>query len=125
MLLIGMWWVLQLGISARAETPTSFSVAITIDDLPWARVEQGPVDEAPSVATSRLLDALRQRGVVATGYVNCDRVASGAPVLRQWLAAGMSLGNHQAAHDNINKVPEEQWLAGVRRCHRGLTDVMG
>jgi len=125
MLLAWLWLLLTAHVPARAEKATSFDVAITVDDLPWTGSDQGPRTELPSTSTARLLAAFQQRGIVATGYVNCDRVQPDAPILHQWIAAGMSLGNHQAAHDNINKVPEAQWQSGVRRCHEMLAEVTG
>ena len=94
-------------------------VAITVDDLPWV----GPAPEGRAAATSALLAALE--GVPATGYVNCDRVSADRAVLRLWQDAGQELGNHQARHDDIDKVPLETWLDGVRTCHEALTGWLG
>lgn len=102
-----------------------FDVAITIDDVPWARSGQGPQPKEVLELTDRLLAHLTSRDLVAAGYVNCDWAAEGAPVLRKWLAAGMTLGNHQAAHDNIDKVKESVYLEGVRRCDSQLRAVTG
>jgi peptidoglycan/xylan/chitin deacetylase (PgdA/CDA1 family) len=109
----------------HAAAPNSFEVAITIDDLPWASIGQGPLPDDVPGATDQLLAHLTTRAVLATGYVNCDRAGPGAPVLKKWLAAKMTLGNHQAAHDNINKVKESVYIAGIRRCHSMLTELMG
>ena len=102
-----------------AEAPQSapgFLLAVTYDDLPF-QAAQVPPDGALG-GTARLIDALTARAIPAVGFVNCDR--GGEEVLRLWQAAGLELGNHQANHDNLNKVALEVWLDGARRCHEAL-----
>jgi peptidoglycan/xylan/chitin deacetylase (PgdA/CDA1 family) len=72
-----------------------------------------------------LIDALAAHDVPAIGFANCDRAATGAPLMRMWLDAGFELGNHTAAHRDLNDSPLEPWLDDVRTCHdriRSLTD---
>jgi peptidoglycan/xylan/chitin deacetylase (PgdA/CDA1 family) len=71
-------------------------------------------------ATDRLLEALVSRGVTATGFVNCDRADDRGPILSRWRAAGMPLGNHSAAHRDLNRADLAVWLEDVRRCDRFL-----
>jgi peptidoglycan/xylan/chitin deacetylase (PgdA/CDA1 family) len=104
------------GPEAPASTPPGFMLAITYDDLPFQEAYL-PADGALG-GTSRLLSALAARAAPAVGFVNCDR--GGEEVLRLWQAAGLELGNHQANHDSLNKVPLEPWLDGARRCHEAL-----
>jgi peptidoglycan/xylan/chitin deacetylase (PgdA/CDA1 family) len=106
----------------REGVPELPAMAITIDDLPWiGAVRPG---ETRLDALGRMIDAFVVRDVPAHGFVNCERAGSGAE-LRAWLDAGLELGNHSAAHLDLNGAPLEQWLRDVRSCHdmvRDLTD---
>ncbi len=121
----GALWLGKLSGKGLARLPlpeppgTAPRMAVTIDDLPG--LSWGPRD--PLQANQALLATLRQHGVTATGFVNCDRGRQ--DILRRWLEAGMELGNHQAAHDNLNKTPPETWLQGVYRCTDALTALTG
>ncbi len=113
--------VLLLGATLAA-APGSFRVAITVDDVPWV----GPAHPTGRLDANRaIVAALRAHAVPATAFVNCDRMGAGAPVVELWRTAGMELGNHQANHDDLNKVPEETWLEGVRRCDTVLRELTG
>jgi peptidoglycan/xylan/chitin deacetylase (PgdA/CDA1 family) len=95
-----------------AATP---AMAITIDDLPWiGALRPG---ESRSDALQRMIDGFVSRNVPAMAFPNCDRVGAGAPSMRQWLDAGLELGNHTAAHLDLNSAPLQQWLRDVRSCH--------
>ncbi len=99
------------------------ALAVTIDDLPW--VGALPPGESREDATRRLLDGLAEHDVVATGFVDCDRVQPGTPVLRLWLDAGMRLGNHGAAHLDLNEAAPSAWIAEARRCHAFIQELTG
>ena len=109
--------------AARSGAADRFEIAVTIDDVPWsgAASPRGPALQA---ATERLLAPLSSRGVPAVGFVNCDRVED-VEVLRLWIAAGFELGNHSAAHLDLNRAPLDAWLDDVRRCDRFLRDATG
>jgi peptidoglycan/xylan/chitin deacetylase (PgdA/CDA1 family) len=95
--------------------PEPPAMAITIDDLPWiGALRRGETREQ---ALRRMSDAFVARNVPAMAFVNCDRVSADAPLLRQWLDAGLELGNHSAAHLDLNRAPLQQWLQDVRSCH--------
>lgn len=108
--------VLLLPPPAAPPDAEGVPVAVTIDDLPWIGLAPG----GRPAATDRLLEALAARGVHATGFVNCDRAEPADPVLARWLAAGMELGNHSAAHRDLNRAELDVWIEDVRRCHRFL-----
>ena len=99
-------------------TPARLRIAVTLDDLPW----QGATapGETRMQATRRLLEVLRARGVPATGFVNCDRIEPGEPILEAWLAAGMDLGNHTSGHLDLNRTDLDAWVADVESCHAVL-----
>jgi peptidoglycan/xylan/chitin deacetylase (PgdA/CDA1 family) len=85
-----------------AAAPTK-QIAVTIDDLPVASVNDIGADEQAEVTTA-LLTALKTFGVPAIGFVNEDRLYrnghmdGGIDQLTQWLDAGMELGNHNYGH---------------------------
>lgn len=83
-------------------------IAVTIDDLPWARLDE----IAPADLQARheaLMAQLRQAGVPVVGFVNgnkleVDGVVQPARVqmLRDWRDAGYTLGNHTWSHMDLN-----------------------
>jgi peptidoglycan/xylan/chitin deacetylase (PgdA/CDA1 family) len=98
-------------------------MAITIDDLPFVG-GLGPGDARPQ-ATARILDALRRHRVAATGFVVCERMADGMAPLRQWLAAGMELGNHSTTHAHLDRVALPEWTRDVCDCRDQLAAFTG
>ena len=101
--------------AALADAPP-LSLAVTIDDLPWV----GPVAPGDSMEAGnrRILAALAEHHVAATGFVVCDRGAEA--VLRGWLTAGHTLGNHTSTHRAVDAVTEEVWEQDVVRCQATL-----
>lgn len=97
-------------------------IAVTIDDLPWIGATSQDVRLA---ATDRLLEALSARAVTATGFVNCDRAEPRDRILLRWLEEGMPLGNHSAAHRDLNRAEVAVWLEDVRRCDEYLRRLTG
>jgi peptidoglycan-N-acetylglucosamine deacetylase len=114
------------GGAPDASTPSSVAtpaLAVTIDDLPWiGALRPG---ESRGVALQRMIDALVARDVPAMAFPNCDRAGAGAPLLRQWLDAGLDLGNHTAAHLDLNRAPLQQWLRDARTCHDMIRELTG
>jgi peptidoglycan/xylan/chitin deacetylase (PgdA/CDA1 family) len=103
--------------------PARLELAVTIDDLPFAG------DVAPGEtrleAGTRLLEVLARHRVPATGFVICDNVRPGEPLLERWLARGHELGNHTASHPDLNRSEPSAWLADAERCHGELTRWLG
>lgn len=106
---------------ARDPIPTSVSdsarirLAITFDDLPWV----GPLpdgDTTADQALERVAAVLRVHQAPATGFVVCDRAMQDEQPLHTWKAWGFSLGNHSAAHRDLNDTPVDDWLADISRC---------
>lgn len=93
-------------------------VALTFDDLPiFGKASSTKQGEE---TTKKLLGGLRRHRFVATGFVNeiqlarADRPAR-TDMLRQWLDAGMDLGNHSYSHVSLNDTPLADYIADVAR----------
>ncbi len=99
------------------------SIAITLDDLPFVG-ELGPGDSRPA-ATARILAALRNHRVPATGFVVCGRIDDNAAPLKLWLEAGLELGNHSTTHAHLDAVTLDAWRNDVCACSQRLTAQTG
>jgi peptidoglycan/xylan/chitin deacetylase (PgdA/CDA1 family) len=107
----------------RASSPAGPALAVTIDDLPWVGARAPGQSRADALRS--LVDTLESRSVPALGFANCDRAGAGAQELNMWVDAGLELGNHTAAHLDLNDAPVEQWLSDVRSCHRMVSYISG
>ena len=94
------------------------TVALTFDDLPIF----GPhvaMPEAQDI-TRHLLDGLKRHHLTAIGFVNEIQLATPdrearIDLLREWLDAGMDLGNHSYSHKSLTSTPVEVDIADVAR----------
>jgi peptidoglycan/xylan/chitin deacetylase (PgdA/CDA1 family) len=99
----------SVGATQPPASPAHKTIAITIDDLPM-QAEGFSVRQARQ-HTARLLAALRRHRVVATGFVNEDKLFVSGEVdtriglLDAWLDAGMDLGNHNFGHLGFEETP--------------------
>ena len=93
-------------------------LAITLDDLPW--VGPLPKDTSAQQALSRIAAVLRVHNAPATGFVVCDRAREDESAIRAWTGWGNTLGNHTSAHQDLNRTPVDEWLAGVISCDQYL-----
>ena len=108
--------LLSAGGVARAEAPNR-TIAVTIDDLPYA---SGGVpctaDEARSF-TAAYLEMLDLQDAPVIGFANpgrgCGGQASDPALLEAWLTHGYDLGSHSSTHPNINQVGLEAYTADV------------
>ena len=103
----------SLGAFAQSRT-----VAITVDDLPYA-IGDGAQAVSPSDAASaeeinrKLLSAFKHHHVPVTGFVVQKGVeelgvAAGTRILRKWTNGEFDLGNHTYSHPDINQLPLAQ-----------------
>ena len=124
---------LWLSCLARADE-SDRRIAVTIDDLPWARLD-GIVPPDLQARHRRLVDALKRADVPVVGFVNENKLEVDGRVdpqrlamLGDWLDAGYELGNHTYAHADINEVGiagfEKEILDGERQL-RPLLAVRG
>lgn len=91
------------------------TVAVTVDDLPYASVlAVSPSDAAVAEEINRkLLLALKHHHAPVTGFVIQKRVeelgvAAGTEMLRGWTSGEFGLGNHTYSHADINQLSPAQ-----------------
>jgi len=97
-------------------------VAITFDDLPIAGVLSRDIASSREL-TGKLLRAVAAHHVPAIGFVNEIKLAAAdgrvdpdrVALLRQWLDAGLELGNHSYSHLDLHTTPLETFEADVVR----------
>ena len=108
--------VLLLGLFSCvcAQTPKR-TMTVTIDDLPYVSFGNGPYLKGARIATAKILSTLKKHNATAVGFVNEDKLGD-APdrkdriaLLRQWVDAGMILGNHTYSHPDFNSRTVEQF----------------
>jgi peptidoglycan/xylan/chitin deacetylase (PgdA/CDA1 family) len=108
--------VLFLSVSSLAQTKTpARRMAVTIDDLPYVRIDDVPYLPNAQRATTKILRALRKHNAPAIGFVNERKLENSAEregriaLLRQWVEANMMLGNHTYSHPDFNRLTIEQF----------------
>ena len=111
-------FVLSL-LSALSIFAQARSVAITVDDLPYAGgalAGANAASEASSAAelfNRKLLAAFHAHHVPVTGfviqkYVEALGAKAGPGILKEWIRGGFDLGNHTYSHLDINDLSPEQ-----------------
>jgi peptidoglycan/xylan/chitin deacetylase (PgdA/CDA1 family) len=106
-------------------------VAVTFDDLP--AVAQGDRSVATHAEiTDGLLRHIRGQRVPAIGFVNEEKLLTDGRVderrvalLRQWVQAGLELGNHGYAHLDFHRTPVDAYIADVARGDSVTRRVLG
>ena len=89
-------------------------MTVTIDDLPYV-IPGGGGLAAVRAGTQAILTVLKNHRVPVVGFVNEDKlqvpnqVDARTAVLKQWVDAGMTLGNHTYSHPNFNDLTIEQF----------------
>lgn len=116
-------------VAASAAGPDR-RIAVTIDDLPWARLDTIAPPDLQS-RHARLISALRDSGVPVVGFVNESKLEVAGTVaperlamLRDWLDAGAELGNHTYAHVDLHAVGVDAFEADVLEGERQLRPLL-
>ena len=82
-------------------------VAVTFDDLPATNTGLSQITSV----TVNLLRTLKNHSIPAVGFVNEGKLnvpgenEARTELLRQWLDAGLEIGNHTFSHVSIDRVP--------------------
>ena len=121
-------FALVTAIIVVTQPPIVREVAVTFDDLPASR------HAVPSAELERLtrdlLAAVRQHGVPAVGFVNEGKLFAGdtlqqnrVDMLRQWVTAGIELGNHTYSHPDLHQTPLDDFERDVLRGEKITRDL--
>lgn len=96
--------------------PQTRSISITVDDLPGTHGDGQHYLEV----NKKLLETLKENHIPAIGFVNEGKLYTNgeadpalAQILRDWLEAGMELGNHTYSHVFINQTSLEDYKKEV------------
>jgi peptidoglycan/xylan/chitin deacetylase (PgdA/CDA1 family) len=94
--------------TTKSVQPGERRIAITIDDLPTASVLGNDISLAERT-TADLVNSLVRNRVPAIGFVNERKLQTNGAVdqrrvalLRQWIDAGLDLGNHTFSHPDLH-----------------------
>jgi peptidoglycan/xylan/chitin deacetylase (PgdA/CDA1 family) len=110
------------GAVARGQTPArTRAIAVTFDDLPFVSAGE-PYFPAATRTTAELLRVLREHRAPAIGFVNEGQLDAGGErrgareaLLQQWIAAGMTLGNHTYSHPDFNTLSVDAFKEEIVR----------
>jgi peptidoglycan/xylan/chitin deacetylase (PgdA/CDA1 family) len=105
-------------------------IAVTIDDLPWARLDSiAPPDL--QARHERLIAALKRADVPVVGFVNENKLevdgrvsAQRLAMLDDWLDAGYELGNHTYSHADLHEVGIEAYRQEILDGERQLRPLL-
>lgn len=100
----------MLCLAGAVQAAPEQRIALTIDDLPWQRLDER---NEPELAQrhAQLLAALKRADVPVVGFVNegkleqhGQRQPARVQMLRDWLDAGFELGNHTRGHVDLHAI---------------------
>ena len=102
-------------------------VAFTVDDLPFMTYGAQSMDAA-AAQTRKMIAAFKTHGIPAIGFVNGRSVAGDArriALLRQWVDAGLELGNHSFSHLDLHATPLETYQQDIVRGEAATMNLVG
>ena len=130
LLLLLFWICAWLPAHAASADATDRRIAVTFDDLPWARLD-GTTPPDLQARHERLIAALKQAAVPGVGFVNENKLEVGGKVdpqrvamLRDWLDAGHELGNHTYAHLDLHVVGMQAYKQDILDGERVLRPLL-
>ena len=99
---------------------TKRKIAVTIDDLPVVTI-YNDINVRRQI-TRDLLAHIKDAGIPVVGFVNEGKLykdgnlaATEVDLLRQWMSAGLELGNHTYSHMSLNGNSVEDFLADAEK----------
>lgn len=97
--------IVSFAPAEAAKPATEPEIAVTIDDLPV----HGPFPPGvtPNQVNDQMIAALKAAGVPAFGFVNgiaVEQHPETIQALRDWRAAGFTLGNHTWSHPHLSEL---------------------
>ena len=108
--------ILALMVGATAQTQKApRKMALTFDDLPYVTRDRGELLPKARRATTEILRILKAHHAPAVGFVNevklqvPGEIDARIALLKQWVDAGMLLGNHTYSHPDFNRLTAEQF----------------
>ena len=102
-------------------------IALTIDDLPFVGANN---KNANSVKRSNdriqsIIQALVDHKIPATGFIIGEAVTKEQlPLLEEFRANGIALGNHTYSHKSLNNLSAENYLADIDKADKKLTPLL-
>lgn len=102
-------------------------IALTIDDLPLvgSNMNTPGNQERATERFMRILQALTQNDVPATGFVIAGAIGKGQwDFLVKFQEAGFKIGNHSYSHYNLNQMKAEKYIADLAKADSILTPII-
>jgi len=117
-------YLFLLNHNAYAE---NHEIAITVDDLPF--VGSGTNTPGNLKRTqerfTRIMDALTQYQVPATGFVIAGSIGTGEwDLLESFKSRGFILGNHTYSHISLGQTSAEKYIENIAKADQKLTPLM-
>lgn len=110
--------------------PPDRRIAMTVDDLPWVPLPGMPTAQILP-GHRRLVAAIRRAGIPAIGFVNENKLDEDGQLqperldmLRDWLDAGATLGNHSYGHSDLHAVGLPAYQDDILRGERQLRPLL-
>ena len=126
LILCACLWLPCLALATESDR----RIAVTIDDLPWARLDRITPADLPA-RHRRLIDALKRADVPVVGFVNENKLEVDGQVspqrlamLGDWLDAGYELGNHTYSHADLHVVSIEAYQQEILSGERQLRPLL-
>jgi peptidoglycan-N-acetylglucosamine deacetylase len=122
---------LAMGAMSQSALCQTRTVAITVDDLPYAAPDslRGAIDarEAHEI-NARMIDAMVRHRAPAVGFViqkNVEDLENAGPsILKQWIDAGLLLGNHTYSHADANTLSVDEIESEIVRGEKSFVPLM-
>ena len=101
------------GVFVNTKETECKKIALTFDDGPHP------------IYTSKLLDGLRERGIVATFFVTGANAKMYPELVEQMKEDGHIIGNHTYHHVQLSQVGEKVFLLELKETNRVLEEILG